>query len=124
MARRAFRIGAFGAAAALAMGGVFLAAPAHAAEGVGVSFLGHICGPDNVGPEPTCTYVPTVNHSYGGTGPFTITAVDSAGTTVLSVNCASGALCTDDGAGTIPAGSTVTIEVTAEPGGVTAGALQ
>lgn len=124
MARRTVRIATFGAAAALAVGSVFIAAPAQAQEGVGVNFLGHFCGADNVGPEPTCTYTPTLNNSYGGGGPFTIEAVDAAGNSVLSVSCAEGEFCSDQGAGTIPAGSTVTITVTGPPGTVGAGALQ
>lgn len=123
MARRSVRIASFGAAAALAAAGVFLAVPAQAQEGVGVNFLGHVCGPDNAGPEPTCTYTPAVDSSYGGTGPFTIVAKNADGTTAFSVDCAAQEQCTDQGAGSIPAGSSVTITVSAEPGSVAAGGL-
>ncbi|MBA0127125.1 hypothetical protein H0B56_16365 [Haloechinothrix sp. YIM 98757] len=126
MRMRYGRIGAAGAAAALAMGGVLLAAPAQAQdpEGVGVSFFGHFCGENDIGPEPSCTYTPLLDHSYSGAGPFTIEAVDALGETVFATECANGELCTDEGAGSIPAGSTVTIEVTGEPGSVGAGAFQ
>lgn len=123
MAKRVARIGAIGATAAVALGGALLAGPAQAApEGVGVNFLGHVCGTGNAGPEPTCTYTPTTNHSFGGAGPFTIVAKNADGSTAFSVNCADGEQCTDQGAGSIPAGSSVTITVTGPPGSVAAGA--
>ncbi|MDV6014192.1 hypothetical protein [Haloechinothrix sp. LS1_15] len=125
MRKRYGALGALGAAAAVAVGGVLLATPAYAddPEGVGVSFFGHFCGEDNVGPEPACTYTPLLDHSYAGAGPFTIEAVDALGETVFATECDEGEMCTDEGEGSIPAGSTVTIEVTGEPGSVGAGAF-
>jgi hypothetical protein len=131
MARRVPRVGALSAAAALVASSLLLvpaaqgqelesAAPAQGQEpqGVGVTFFGHFCGPDDFGPKPGCTYTPKVDHSYGGTGPFTITVNGD----VLK-KCAHGKFCTDRGRGSIPAGATVTIRVTGEPGMVSAGSV-
>lgn len=122
---RAARIGALAAVAAMVSGATVLATSAQAQEpeGVGVSFFGHYCGTDNVGPEPECTYTPLLDNSYSGTGPFTIEAVNVLGDTVFATQCTEGELCTDEGAGSIPAGSTVTITVSGEPGSVGAGAI-
>ncbi|MBA0127903.1 hypothetical protein H0B56_20345 [Haloechinothrix sp. YIM 98757] len=123
MAKRTARIGALGAAAAMTLGGLMFVSSAQAqeAEGAGVSFFGHYCGLENYGSASECTYTPLLDQSYAGNGPFTIKAVDTAGDVVFETSCAEGELCTDESAGSIPAGSTVTIDVTGEPGSVGAG---
>lgn len=88
-----------------------------------MNFLGHICGIDNAGPEPTCTYTATVVSSYGGLGPFTVVAKNADGSTAFSVDCAANEQCTDEGAGSIPAGSSVTITVSGPPGSVAVGGM-
>jgi hypothetical protein len=107
------------AAAALGISAAALfASPAHAQQLAGVSFYGHLCGVDNYGPEPTCTYTTTDATGYEGIGPFKITSKLSDGTIKVWENCASGAQCGTKTERTIPKGTTITVSVSAEPGQV------
>lgn len=113
-----FRPIALGATALGLCAAAVFATPASAQQAAGVSFFGHICGTDNYGVEPTCTYKTTEATGYEGIGPFKITTRLPDGTIKVLANCASGAQCGTKGETPIAAGKTITVTVSAEPGDV------
>ncbi|MGH3739223.1 MAG: hypothetical protein ACRDT6_27035 [Micromonosporaceae bacterium] len=113
-----FRPIALGATALGIGAAILFAAPAGAQQGAGVSFLGHFCGTDNYGTQPTCTYKTTEATGYEGVGPFKITKRLADGRIVVLANCAANAQCGTKSATPIAAGTTITVTVTAEPGQV------
>jgi hypothetical protein len=101
-----------------------LAAPAQAApEGAAVSSFGHACSPADAGPQPKCTYKTTAKQSFGGVGPFTITARSADGSVAYKFSCGSGKLCQKPN-GVVPARKKVTVAVTGEGGQVDVGAVR
>ena len=111
------------AAAILALGSsTALATPAQAApEGAVVSSFGHFCSPTNAGAQPKCSYKTTSKQSFGGVGPFTISARSASGRVVYSFSCGSGKPCQKP-SGVVPARTTVTVAVTGDGGQVVVGA--
>ncbi|MGH3713476.1 MAG: hypothetical protein ACRDT4_08475 [Micromonosporaceae bacterium] len=109
---------AYAAAVAGIAAAAWFATPASAQQAAGVNFTGHICGTDNYGVEPTCTYKTTEATGYEGIGPFRITQRLADGTIKVWANCAANAQCGTKSATPIPAGTTITVSVSAEPGSV------
>jgi hypothetical protein len=121
--RRALTLGATTLSLALGLSGV-VTAPAHAApEGAAVSSFGHACSPNDVGPQPKCTYKTTSKQSFGGVGPFTITARSADGRVVYRFSCGSGRPCQKP-SGVVPARKKVTVAVTGQGGSVAVGAVR
>ena len=114
-----------GAATILVLGiSTTLTGPAQAApEGAAVSSFGHVCSPTNAGPQPKCTYKTTAKQSFGGVGPFTITARSSDGSVAYKFSCGSGKLCQKPN-GVVPARKKVTVAVTGDGGQVDVGAVR
>ena len=114
-----------GAATILVLGtSTALAAPAQAApEGAAVSSFGHVCSPADAGPQPKCTYKTTSKQSFGGVGPFTITARSADGSVAYRFSCGSGKLCNKTN-GVVPARKKVTVAVTGDGGQVDVGAVR
>lgn len=99
------------AVAGLAALGTFPADASHGAEGtITVAGVETCSDPNDTVGDGVCTWTAQAPGGWIGTGPFTLTAVDSTGATVANVVCAAGAYCQSPDPDPLQVGWTITTD--------------